>query len=77
MKRKTLLVLITEAQVPNYDAAGRGKIDFIGRRKDFQTGQWVSKGSEPIEVPARAEYIKALRAGELLPANDYTRGFAK
>jgi hypothetical protein len=64
--------------VTDYEALAAGVRRFVGRDFDPNVGNaggWVEK-SEPSEVPERAEYILALKAGDLLPANEETAKLA-
>lgn len=63
-----------DASVPNFERLEQGVNCFIGRDfKELEPGKhaFVPNG-ETVEVPSRAEYIKALRDGDLEPADQET-----
>ena len=66
------------ALVPHFEETDGGFLRFIGRRHDPKLGQnggWVPI-DEPVTVPYRAEYLQALRAGALIPADEETAKLA-
>lgn len=81
MNEKRLLRVFAagDAMVSNLEAEEAGARRYIGRRYDGEgpngEGRWVPTG-EVVEVPYRAEYVAALRAGELMPADDETAQLA-
>ncbi len=66
------------AMVPVFEKMAQGVRQFVGRelRKVSADGEPEQFGfepvSEPTEVPYRAEYVEAVKAGDLLPADKET-----
>jgi len=76
--KKMLSVTVNpDALVPDYEAQDRGRKRFLNRKKNNETQTWDLINEGPIDVPPRAEYIKALKSGELIPANPWTQSFAR
>ena len=72
---KTLKVFpVGNALVTDFEALEAGFKRFIGRKFDATVGD--SGGFVPVkgsvEIPNNGEYIHALRAGDLEPADEYT-----
>lgn len=70
-----------DALVPNYErqeASVNATRCFIARvYKEYEPGKFgFALVDEVVEVPARAEYIKALKDGDLLPADAETASAA-
>ena len=67
-------------KVQNYERLEAGVNSFIGmkfQKLDESSGQYgYVVQDEIVEIPARAEYVKALRDGDLLPADEATAQMA-
>lgn len=75
MTPKTLRVRANgDASVPNYEALDSGRTSFIGRKYVEKTpGEWAFEATgEVVEVPYRVEYVRELKGGGLVPADDAT-----
>lgn len=86
MKKQMMLVgAVPGSLQPNFEAFDAGVRRFIGWRFDPTVGEVDEKGiaqggfvmAEPELVPVRAEYIKALKSGDLAPADALSAQFAK
>jgi len=63
--------------VTNYEAMGGNARRYVGRSFDPTSGPnggWVLK-TEPEEIPYRAEYMQAIRDGDLIPADKATADY--
>lgn len=73
MDPKTLRVRVRgDALVQDYERQAAGVNAFVGRKfAELEPGRWgfVPTGDD-AEVPFRAEYVKALKDGDLLPADE-------
>lgn len=63
-----------DASVPNYERLDQGVNCFIGRVfTELEPGRWgFVPTTDIVEVPSRAEYLKAIRDGDLVPADGET-----
>lgn len=72
-----LRVLTTSAFVPNYENLRANPPAVVGRKWIAVDGKMALEEQDgPIELPVRAEYLKALRIGDLLPADKPTADLA-
>lgn len=74
---KTLLVRASgAAMVPRLEAMNANPREFVARSGAFVDGRWsYVANKEAAEVPARAEYVRAVRDGDLLPADAETAAY--
>ncbi len=75
MQPKTLRVLPNgNALVQDHERLDQGTNAFIGRRyREIEPGRFGFAPTETVvEVPYRHEYVRALQAGDLLPADAAT-----
>ncbi len=74
---KTLLVRAGgAAMVPRLEAMNANPREFVAREWVTVEGKAaLAPTKDPVEVPARAEYVRAVRDGDLLPANAETAAF--
>lgn len=63
-----------KALVQNHEKLDQGTNAFVGRK--FEVGKGFAPTNEDEEVPFRPEYVNALVAGDLEPADDETFQFA-
>lgn len=66
------------ASVPNYEAQEAGTRRFIGRKYiEVEPGQWgFAPTGETEEVPLQSDYLKAIKDGDLWPADRETADIA-
>ena len=67
--RKLRVLPSGTAMVPDFEAQEQGVRRFIGRKLDVEKGGFVPL-DEPVEVPFRAEYLLAVRDGDLECADE-------
>lgn len=75
MQPKTLrLKAAGEAMLPIFEKQSRGIRQFVGREyREIEPGVFgFAPTSEPTEVPFRAEYVLAVRAGDAEAADEET-----
>lgn len=86
MRKQMMLVGAVPGKLqPNFEAFDAGVRRFIGWRFDPTIGELDEKGmaqggfvmTEPELVAVRAEYMQALKQGDLLPADEISAKFAK
>lgn len=67
-----------DASVPNFERLEQGVNCFLGRDyTETAPGQFAFVPNNKVEeVPSRAEYLKALRDGDLMPADAATAAVA-
>ncbi len=78
-ERKLRVLAAGDTLVANLEAEEAGARRFIGRRFDGEgpngEARWTPT-DEPVELPYRAEYVSALKAGDLDAADDETARLA-
>lgn len=74
--KPTLMVRPNEsAMVPNFELVRSNMRRFIGWRFDASQSGFI-RDPEPVQVPYRKEYLDALKAGDLIPADEATARIA-
>lgn len=82
MKLKTMKVKAVEGRLqPNFEAFDAGVRRFVGRKFDPTAGEVDAKGeaqggfvilADGESIPVKAEYVKAVKQGDLEPADAET-----
>lgn len=62
---------VGESLVHNFNAFAAGRLQFVGRKFDLKSDSWLIL-PEGEEVPFRAEYLHAVKEGDLEPLDDET-----
>lgn len=72
MAKKMLHVrAVGDAKVHNYRALQGGRLQFVGRKYDSATDEWLTL-PEGEKIEFRAEYVQEIREGNLQPLDQET-----